>query len=221
VSDKSLSLIIIATEGKVPKQLDAPFHSPVQLSVSYRTHDIAKGMKKIKELKPNVVLVELSQVEEERVAFLLKLRLSHPESKILVIAEKFSLDEWLQYLKTGARAILVSDYTARDLSNAIWIVNQGGIYLDSERMNQFVEQCAAKVRQAEEKAGDLLTDREIQVLRLLAEGYTVKKAASLLELSPKTVDTHKANLMRKVNIHHRADLIKYALRKKIITLQEE
>jgi len=86
-----------------------------------------------------------------------------------------------------------------------------------------MEQCAARVKQAEEKAVDLLTNREIQVLRLLADGYTVKKKsrAALMDLSPKTVDTHKANLMRKINVHHRTDLIKYALRKKIISLQEE
>lgn len=221
MSEKDLSIAIIGSEGKIPGQIEGSIQGPTQLSLALKTSDLLKGMKKLKDLKPNVILIDLSQVEEDKIGFLVKLRLSHPESNILVIVDEYAVNEWLQILKTGVRGILDGEFSSKSLCTAASVVNQGGIYFEPGRMGQFVEQCANKVKHAEEKASDLLTDREIQVLKVLAEGFTVKKAAEILDLSPKTVDTHKANLMRKINIHHRADLIKYALRKKIITLQED
>ena len=221
MSEKSLTLAIIAEENRIPKHVEGSISGPLQLSIAFKTPDVMKGLKKLKDLKPNVILIDLAQIEEDKVGFLIKLKLSHPESHLLAIAEEYAVNEWLQILKAGVRGIFDGEISTQDLANAASVVNQGGIYFESGRMEQFVEQCANKVKHAEEKASDLLTDREIQVLKVLAEGYTVKKAAEILDLSPKTVDTHKANLMRKINIHHRADLIKYALRKKIITLQED
>ncbi|HEX9757173.1 MAG TPA: response regulator transcription factor [Nitrospiria bacterium] len=221
MDENTLSIAIIGSEGNIPKQIENSIQGPNQLSLAFKTSDVMKGLKKLKDVNPNVILIDLSQVEEDKTGFLVKLRLSYPESNILVIAEEYAVNEWLQILKTGVRGILDGEFSSKSLSTAASVVHQGGIYFEPGRMGQFVEQCANKVKHAEEKASDLLTDREIQVLKVLAEGYTVKKAAEILDLSPKTVDTHKANLMRKINIHHRADLIKYALRKKIITLQED
>ncbi|HEX9757174.1 MAG TPA: response regulator transcription factor [Nitrospiria bacterium] len=221
MGNRLLSLVIIAKEERIPKQIEGSVSGPFQISISFKTSDIEKGLKKLKDLNPKLVLIDLQQVEEEKVAFLLKIHLSHPDSQLLIIPAEFAVNEWLQFLKAGVRAIFEKDFSGKDLALAASVVIQGGIYLGPGRMVQFIEQCANKVKHADEKARDLLTDREIQVLKVLAEGYTVKKAAGILGLSPKTVDTHKANLMRKINIHHRADLIKYALRKKIISLQED
>lgn len=221
MSRQGISIVVIAPEGRVPKQFENPSSQSGEFSIAYKTSDLSKGVKKLKDFGSSVVLFDIALLEEDRVGFLMKLKISHSELKIILIADRFSVDEWLQYFKSGVRGILEADHVENWGLSAAGVVNQGGLFLEPERMVQFIEHCALKVRQAEEKAGDLLTDREIQVLRLLAEGYTVKKAASLLELSPKTVDTHKANLMRKINVHHRTDLIKYALRKKIISLQEE
>lgn len=215
------SMVIIAEDTRLPSQYEGAIQKGGQLSVVLKTPDVYKAIKKLKDLKVDFLLIDLKQVDEEKIGFLIKLKISQPESKILVITEEYSLHEWLQFLKAGVRGILEPDFSGKDLSAVIQVVNQGGIYIEPSRLVQFLEQAANKIKHAEEKAGDLLTDREIQVLKILAEGYTVKRAAELLDLSPKTVDTHKANLMRKINIHHRADLIKYALRKKIISLQDD
>jgi len=215
------SMAIIAEDARLPKQYEEAIQRGTRLSVVLKTPDVHKAIKKLKDLKADLVLIDLKQVDEEKIGFLIKLKISHPESKILVITDEYSLHEWLQFLKAGVRGILEPDFSSKDLSAVIQVVNHGGIYIEPARLVQFLEQAANKIKHAEEKAGDLLTDREIQVLKILAEGYTVKRAAVLLDLSPKTVDTHKANLMRKINIHHRADLIKYALRKKIISLQDD
>ena len=215
------SMAIIAEDERLPRQYEGAIQKGTQLSVSLKTPDVHKAIKKLKDLKADLLLIDLKQVDEEKIVFLTKFKISHPESKILVITDDYSLHEWLQFLKAGVRGILEADFSSKDLAASIQVVSQGGIYIEPDRLVQFLEQAANKIKHAEEKAGDLLTDREIQVLKILAEGYTVKKAAELLDLSPKTVDTHKANLMRKINIHHRADLIKYALRKKIISLQDD
>ncbi|HEX9757436.1 MAG TPA: response regulator transcription factor [Nitrospiria bacterium] len=221
MSDKTISVVIFSGEMGIPKQLEGAISIPSKISVVLQTSDLEKGFKRVKELKPQIIIVDLNQVEDEKVPFLIKIQVSHPEARILVLLDEYLLGGWLQIFKVGVKGILEKSNIEQNLSKAILVVQQGGIFIEPKRIEQFMEQTAARVKQAEEKAGNLLTDREIQVLRLLAEGYTVKKAASLLDLSPKTVDTHKANLMRKINVHHRTDLIKYALRKKIISLHEE
>jgi len=221
VIDKTLSLFIFSSEIGVSKKIECSVSVPNKCSVVFQTSDLENGLKKVKELKPHVIIVNLNEVEEEKIPFLIKIKISYPDARILVLMDEYLLGVWLHLFKIGVQGILEKSNLERSLPIATVVVQQGGIYIEPKRVEQFMEQCAAKVKQAEEKAGDLLTDREFQVLRLLAEGYTVKKAAALLDLSPKTVDTHKANLMRKINVHHRTDLIKYALRKKFISLQEE
>ena len=220
MSLQRVNLVIFAKDQSIPREIESEIKDVFHFSILFRTPDLSKGLKKLKELNPDLILVELDQVEEEKIGFLMKLKVSHPGAKILVLAQEYSLVEWLSFLKAGVRGVLEPGVTYQDLGAAASVVYQGGIYLDSRRIEKFVEQCATKIKHVEEKAWDLLTEREIQILKFLAEGHTAKKTANLLGLSSKTVDTHKANLMRKINIHHRTDLIKYALRKKIVSLHE-
>ncbi len=221
MSTSDIQLVILARGESVPEKIEGVLSAPLQLSILLQTSDLSKAIKKLKELTPDQILVELSQIAEEKVAFLTKLKVSNPQAKIIAIAEEFSVMGWLSLLKAGARGVLEPGFSAGTLGEAILSVFHSGIFLAPSKVEKFVEQCAAKVKHVDEKAWDLLTDREIQILKLLAEGHTAKETARILELSSKTVDTHKANLMRKLNIHHRTDLIKYALRKKIISLNED
>lgn len=220
MNPQSVSLVIFGKDHMIPKISDSDIGWGYQYSILFRTPDLSKGLKKLKELKPDLILVEANQIEEEKTSFLLKLRVSHPEAKILMLVQDYSLMEWFSFLKAGVRGILESGFTLKDLGAAASVVYQGGIFLDSRKREKLVHECAAKVRHMDQRIWDLLTNREIQILKYLAEGHTAKETANLLGLSPKTVDTHKANLMRKVNIHHRTDLIKYALRKKIVSLHD-
>ena len=109
-----------------------------------------------------------------------------------------------------------------ELVSAIRLVHQGGLYLHtpevSSALTEYLEQGKSP---DEETSYDTLTDREKQVLKLLAEGHSNKEIADLLYLSIKTVMAHRANIMEKLGIHNRTELVKYAIRSGLIQVQSE
>ncbi|HEX9757712.1 MAG TPA: response regulator transcription factor [Nitrospiria bacterium] len=216
---KPLALIIIATEKTVPKGLGQRLKSLQPYSITFKTTNPTRELKKLNELNPSLFVVENKQIKGETTTFLVKLKLFYPDSKVLVITEVSSLGEWLEFLKIGVRGILQTGFEGSLLLKASQVVQEGGIFLDSKYVGTFITQCEGKVKKLGKKPEGILTDQEKIVLKLIAVGYTSKKTASILKLSSKTVDTHTANLMRKTHIHHRTDLIKYALRNGIISLE--
>jgi two-component system, NarL family, response regulator NreC len=121
-----------------------------------------------------------------------------------------------QCIQAGAAGYVLKDVPASQLVYAIQVVSRGGRYMSSEALKAVVEHYAGPARA--ETAYDLLTSREREVLKLLAEGFSAKQVASQLGLSVKTVDVHKTNLMRKLDVHDRTELIKWAIRNRVIRL---
>ena len=123
----------------------------------------------------------------------------------------------LRALKAGARGYLLKDSPRDDVLTAIRTVAAGRSFL-SRKVSQMLEE--DYVRQLEsrglEDSYDLLTDREREILQLLAEGKANKEVANVLNISPTTVETHRAHILQKLSLHSTADLILYAVRKRII-----
>src|SRR5262249_876788 len=120
-------------------------------------------------------------------------------------------------LAAGARAYLLKDATDEDLVPALMAVAEGKPFFSPAIAGVLVEDY---VRQLQARgltdSYHLLTDRERQVLQLLAEGRSNKEVATLLDLSLSTVETHRSNLMQKLNLHNTAEIVLYAVRKRII-----
>ena len=114
---------------------------------------------------------------------------------------------------------MLKDSPAPQLVSAVRDVYKGGKYLSSQVLGKLVEDFRARVRDAKMRPRiSTLTPREREILKLLAEGNSVKEIAVLLGLSVKTVEAHKFNLMRKLDIHNKAQLVTYAIQKKIIKI---
>jgi DNA-binding NarL/FixJ family response regulator len=126
-------------------------------------------------------------------------------------------DYLLQCLEVGAAGYVLKDTPALQLVSAVRDVYRGGKYLSSQVLGKLVEDFRARVRDTRlQPRMSTLTPREREILKLLAEGNSVKEIAVLLGLSVKTVEAHKFNLMRKLDIHNKAQLVTYAIQKKII-----
>ena len=109
--------------------------------------------------------------------------------------------------------------SSSELASAIQAVYRGESYLSPSAAAALIDECQQKTTAKGEKDPyQLLTDREKEVFKLIAEGHTAREIADVLIVSPKTVDWYKTSLMKKLNIHNRIDLIKFAIRKGIITL---
>ena len=120
-------------------------------------------------------------------------------------------------LKAGARAYILKNAAEADLIRAVRAVSEGKSFFSPVISKMLLEDYVRQVREKEvEDSYDLLTPREREILQLLAEGKTNKEAAAILNLSPYTIDTHRGNLLQKLNLHSVPELILYAVRKGVI-----
>ncbi|HLJ88788.1 MAG TPA: response regulator transcription factor [Candidatus Angelobacter sp.] len=181
--------------------------------------DGGDAVEKARELRPDIVLMDigmpgLSSFESSR-----QIKKNRAETKILFLTMYDDEDYLVQCLEAGASGYVLKDTPAPQLLNAVRDVYKGGKYLSSQVLGKLVEDFRSRVRDTRMRPRiATLTPREREILKLLAEGNSVKEIAVILGLSVKTVEAHKFNLMRKLDIHNKAQLVTYAIQKKIIKI---
>jgi two-component system response regulator NreC len=178
-----------------------------------------EAIEKVKQLQPEVVLMDISMPHLNGFEATQRIVQSHKNVHVLVLTMYDEDDLIIRCLEAGASGYVLKDAPAKQLVYAIREARRGGKYLSPSVVNKVVSQyLQTSVRPKDNY--DLLSDRERDVLRMLAEGHSVKEIAYRWKLSVKTVEAHKYNMMRKVEVHDRTELVKYALQKKLIRLSE-
>ncbi len=206
--------VLLAEDHTIVRQgLSALLRSESDMEVVGEASDGLEAVEMAKKLIPEVVLMDIAMRNLNGLEATRKIKKLFPHMKVLVLT-MYENEEWIfQVLKAGASGYLIKDSAMTDLSSAIRAIHQGDSYLSPSISRKVIDEY---IRKAEigEKIGmeDLLSDREREILQLVAEGHSVPKIASLLCISKKTVEAHKAHIMEKLNIHDKVGLIKYAIR---------
>ena len=170
------------------------------------------------KLSPDVVLMDIAMPGLGGLEATLEIVKMSPQSKILVLTQYDDAEYIYRFLKAGAAGYVLKKAVGADLVSAIRSVSQGKAFLDPLIADKVIKGYLERPGVAEDEIiYDRLSDREKQVVRLIAEGNTSRQIADILCLSIKTIMTHRANLMEKLGIHNRAELIKYAIRKGLVT----
>jgi RNA polymerase sigma factor (sigma-70 family) len=169
-----------------------------------------------RRLRPDVILMDIGMPQLSGLLATTRIKRERPGVKILMLTMYAEDEVVAQCLEAGASGYVLKDSPLAQLVHAIFAVERGGSYLSSGSMRTLMSQ--ARQAQRPGSAYARLTDREREVLQLTAEGLSAKEIAARLNLSVKTVEVHKYNLMRKLNIHDTAGLVKYAIHKKLIAL---
>jgi two-component system, NarL family, response regulator NreC len=170
------------------------------------------------EHKPDVAVMDIAMPVLNGIEAARQIQSRVPGASIVFLSMHSDEAYVLKALKVGARGYLLKDSAEHDLINAVKAVAQHKAYFSPAISKTLVEDYVRQLREREvEDTFELLTSRERQILQLLAEGRTNKEIATLLDLSPHTVDTHRGNLLQKLNLHGTADLILYAVRKGVIS----
>ena len=160
--------------------------------------------------RPDVVLLDISMPGLSGLDVSAQLEQELPEVRVVVLSMHANEEYVLQALRSGAVGYMLKDSATAELELALKAVMQGETYLSPPISKQVVEGYVQRVG-AEQPAADL-TPRQRQVLQLIAEGHSTKEIAFRLELSVKTVETHRAQLMERLQIRDIAGLVKYAIR---------
>ena len=166
---------------------------------------------------PNVVMMDIAMPKMNGIEATRRILAANPSAGVVILSMHQDESYVLQSLKAGAKGYLLKDSPREDIVEAIRSVAQGRAFL-SRKVSRILQE--DHIRQLRSKGLDdtyeLLTDREREILQLLAEGRANKEVAGLLNISQTTVETHRGHILRKLSLHGTADLILYAVRKKII-----
>jgi two-component system response regulator NreC len=188
-----------------------------QLEVIGDARDGNQAVEHAKRLRPDVILMDIEMPELSGLEATRRIRRAVPSSRVLMLTLYDDEEVVAECLEAGAAGYLLKDSPSSQLVYAIETVQRGQRYLSPRVLSRVVPEDGRRMKPVK-TSFDLLTSREREVLRLLAEGSSVKQIALRLSLSVKTVDVHKSNLMRKLDVHDRAELVKYAIRRKLIRL---
>ena len=178
-----------------------------------------EALEKTKQLVPDVVLMDLAMPIMGGLEATRRIHKDFADTKVLALTQYDDSEYVIPAIEAGARGFVSKMAAFSELASAIQAVYNGNSFLSPSAAAALVEECQQKTSAESEKdAYQQLTDREREVLKLVVEGHTARQIADMLVVSPKTVEWYKTSLMNKLNIHNRMDLIRFAIRKGIISL---
>jgi DNA-binding NarL/FixJ family response regulator len=170
----------------------------------------------IKKSSPDMVILDVSMPNLRGLEATREIKMAYPEIKIIILTMHKDKEYLFHALAAGAEGYLLKEDADEELFSAIKIIRQGGAYF-SPLLAPLMTDIVLERRRARAGQGklptELLTNREREVIKLIAEGKTSKDIAGLLFISSRTVQHHRANIMRKLNFKKTADLVKYAIQK--------
>ena len=167
---------------------------------------------------PDIAVLDIGMPNLNGIEAAQRIATAHPATAIVILSMHSDEAYVLRALKAGAKGYLLKDSAEGDLIEAIRTVSAGKTFFSPEVSRMLVEDYVRQIRTRKvEDSYDLLTTREREILQLVAEGKSNKEVAASLNLSLHTVETHRKNLQEKLNLHNFAELLLYAVRKRIIS----
>ncbi len=175
----------------------------------------------LKTLKPDMIMLDISMPEMSGIEIARQLTIDRPEIKLLMLSMYMSEEFITNAIEAGAKGYLTKTTTQEEIINALKVINEGGeFYSDSVSnilLKSFIKKTQNKVSDTKEQP-IILTKRENEILKHFAEGLSNKEIADRLFISIRTVESHKNNIMQKLDLKSTVELIKYAIKNKIIEL---
>jgi two-component system, NarL family, response regulator NreC len=175
-----------------------------------------------RQSRPDVVLMDIGMAGMSSFEATRQIRKERPDTRVVFLSMYDDEDYLAECVDIGAHGYILKESPIEQLLTAIREVHRGGSYLSPRLLTKLVDDFRLQGRGGvpRQPRFSTLTKREREILKLLAEGLSVKDIAASFDLSVKTIEAHKFNLMRKLDIHNKAQLVQYAIQKKIIRLPE-
>ncbi|HEY0752598.1 MAG TPA: response regulator transcription factor [Ktedonobacteraceae bacterium] len=187
------------------------------MEVVGEAQDGRQALQEALRLHPDIILMDITMPDVNGIEATRQIKRQIPEVKVLILTMHENDEYVYQALRAGASGYMLKEAADTELINALHVVQSGYFYLSPMAQSVMVGDYLQRVHAGEEKDSySSLTEREREILKLVAEGHTNNQIAELLVISPKTVDTHRTHIMDKLNLHSRAELVKYAMRRGLL-----
>jgi two-component system, NarL family, response regulator NreC len=178
-----------------------------------------EALRLVDELKPDVVLMDVAMPGMTGIEATRQIKEAHPDTAILALTMYEDEQYFFEMLHAGASGYIPKRAAPDDLVSAIRVVSTGNVFLYASLAQYLVNEVLSQPGNSViDSDTEDLTTREREVLIYIAEGNTNREIAEKLVISPKTVDRHRENIMRKLNMHNRVELVKYAIEKGLISV---
>lgn len=175
-----------------------------------------KALALIAQKSPDVVLMDLAMPGVNGLEATGEIKRSWPHVQVIALTVHDNDEYFFQMITAGAAGYVLKGADPSELLEAIRTVHQGQVFLHPTLTTKLVRDYLRRVRLGEVSDGEVLSERERQVLRLIGEGQTTQEIAEALCITASTVQTHRAHIMEKLNLHRRSELMKYAVRRGLI-----
>lgn len=210
-------LLLVDDHAVVRSGLKMLLGSHSEMEIVGEADSAAGAMLEAERTHPDVILMDIGLPDKTGIEATREIKAKFPNIKIVALTIHEDEEYFFQMLNAGASGYVPKRAAPDELITAIRVAAAGEVYLYPSMAKMLVRDFLNADRPAEEKINlDGLTDREREVLTHLAEGASNDKIAAALVISPKTVERHRENIMRKLNLHSRSELVRYAIRKGII-----
>ncbi|EXF92654.1 LuxR family transcriptional regulator [Pseudomonas fluorescens HK44] len=185
-------------------------------------NDGAQLLEMVERLSPDIILLDISMKETGGLEALKRLKAVHPQSKVLILSMHTDPTLIMQALESGAHGYLLKDTTATELEHALEALRNNERYLSPAIAHTVINQALVRAQKSHPEPVDThnLTARQLEILRLIVRGKSTREIASGLGLSIKTVETHRSQIMKRLQIYDVAGLVLFAVREQIINLDD-
>ncbi len=217
-----IKILIVDDHAVVRAGLRMLLENDAELTIVGEGENGEDAIRLSKELTPDVILMDVSMPGVDGVTATRRIKLAAPGQAVLALTIHEGADYFFQMLQAGASGYVPKRVAPEELLCAIHVVAEGNVFLDPSVAKDLVADYLSNVRAGKElETYDGLTPREREILTIIAEDATNTAIANDLGISVNTVERHRENIMRKLNMHTRTELVKYAIRKGLITLGDE
>lgn len=215
---KTVRILIVDDHDLMRRGIKALLQSHAGWEVVGEAHTGREAVTKAEELKPDVVILDISMPDLNGIEAARRIRKSSPNTEVLILSVHYSDQLIRDILEAGVRGYIVKSDSDRDLVIAVETLANHKPFFTPRATEVILSNFngARPSNDLPESVRDRLTSREREIVQLLAEGKSSKEVASSLGISVKTAETHRANIMRKLQLHTVTDLVRYAVRNQII-----
>jgi two-component system, NarL family, response regulator NreC len=213
-----VKILIADDHGIVRTGLKLLLDRATGMEVVGEAADGREAVRLARELKPDIAILDIGMPLLNGLDAAAHILRENDRTGIIILSMHTDESYILRALDAGAKGYLLKDHADEDLERAIQSVAAGKPYFSPSIAQALLEDYVNLMRERRvQDSYDLLTEREREVLQLLAGGKSNKEVASVLNISPYTIETHRNNLMQKLNLHNTAEIVLYAVRKALIT----